>query len=225
MVGPHRVESALAYGASIEEAKAAIILVHGRGATAESMLPLADTIGRPDIAYVAPQATGSTWYPNSFLAPLATNEPGLSSALALIGELIERCGAKNLPPDRIGLIGFSQGACLCTEFGARRPRRYGFIAGLSGGLIGPPGMPRNDAGSLAGTPVFLGCSDIDRHIPLGRVRETATILRGLGADVDERIYPGLGHTVNGDEVDALRGLVSRLAEAAATGAPVAGAGG
>jgi predicted esterase len=151
-------------GAPLESARAALVLVHGRGATAESMMPLAEAFGRDDIAYLAPNASGNVWYPQSFLAPIAANEPWLSSALALIGKLLDRLGANGFGPERIGLLGFSQGACLCAEYAARNARRYGCIAVLSGGLIGPPGTPRAYPGSLAGTPVFLGCSDVDFHI-------------------------------------------------------------
>jgi predicted esterase len=214
MGGPHTIQNVVAAGAPLETAKAALILVHGRGATAESMLPLAEAFGRKDIAYIAPQATGNTWYPYTFLAPLEANEPWLSSALALLGEIVGRLETKNFQPERIGLGGFSQGACLSTEFVARNARRYGMVAGLSGGLIGPPGTPRNYAGSLDGTPVFLGCSDIDPHIPLERVQETAAVLSALGAKVDERIYPGMGHNVNDDEIAAVSAMLKAMTEGA-----------
>jgi phospholipase/carboxylesterase len=205
MHDPERIVTA---GAPLAAAKAALILVHGRGATAESMVPLADAFGRDDVAYIAPQASGSTWYPYAFTAPIEINEPWLSSALAVLGALVERLGATGFSPDRIGLLGFSQGACLATEFAARNARRYGCIVGLSGGLIGPPGTPRNYTGSLTGTPVFLGCSDIDPHIPLERVQETTAVLGALGAEVDERVYPGMGHSVNEDEIGAVRALLA-----------------
>ena len=207
----HRIEDAIAAGAPLGEARAALILVHGRGATAESMLPLADAFGRGDIAYLAPQAGGNSWYPYSFLAPLEANEPFLSSALALLGGLVAELQAKDYPPERIGLVGFSQGACLATEFVARNARRYGMVAGLSGGLIGPEGTRRGYPGSLDGTPVFLGCSDLDPHIPVVRVHETAAVLGALGAEVDTRIYPGMAHTVNDDEIEAVRGMLTTLA--------------
>jgi len=217
--GPHADARVIAAGAPLAGAKAALVLIHGRGATAESMLPLAEALGREDIAFIAPQAAGNTWYPFSFLAPIAQNEPWLSSALATIAAALEGLDAEGFSPDRVALLGFSQGACLATEFAARNPRRYGAILGLSGGLIGPPGTPRNYPGSLDGTPVFLGCSDIDAHIPLERVHETAAVLSGMGAAVDERIYPGMGHTVNADEIDAVRALLARLAETDATDQP------
>jgi predicted esterase len=208
--GPHRIEDAVAAGAALDSAKAALILVHGRGATAESMLPLADAFGRGDIAYIAPQAAANTWYPYPFLAPLQANEPWLSSALGLLAEIVARLERSGFPPERVALLGFSQGACLATEFAARNARRYGCIIGLTGGLIGPPGMPRNYPGSLAGTPIFLGCSDVDAHVPLDRVHETTAVFAALGAEVDERIYPGMGHTVNEDEIAAVKALLEQV---------------
>jgi predicted esterase len=207
----HRIEDTLVAGAPAEKAKAAVILVHGRGATPESMLPLADAFGRADIRYLAPRATGNTWYPNSFLAPIETNEPYLSSALSLLGALVAKLEGEGFVAERIGIVGFSQGACLTSEFIARNARRYGMAGVLTGGLIGPPGTPRNYSGSLAGTPAFLGSSDVDPHVPLSRIQETTAVLTKLGAKVDERIYPGMGHTVNEDEVNAVKKLLEGLA--------------
>ena len=207
MAGLHRIEDTLVAGAPRESAKAAVILVHGRGATPESMLPLSEAFGRDDILYLAPRAAQNTWYPNTFLAPIEANEPWLSSALSLLGALVEKLAADGFSSDRVGIIGFSQGACLTSEFVARNARRYGMAGVLTGGLIGPPGTPRDYPGSLSGTPVFLGCSDIDGHVPLERVHETRDVLGKLGADVDERIYPGMGHTVNDDEVKAVAELL------------------
>jgi predicted esterase len=193
-----------------------MVLVHGRGATAESILTLADEWRRPDLAYLAPQAHGYAWYPYSFLAPMEQNEPGLSSGLATLGDLLARVEAAGVPPERTVLLGFSQGACLALEFAARnaqKGRRLGHLGGvvaLSGGLIGPPGTPRDYPGSLAGTPVFLGCSDRDPHIPRERVDESAQVLEGLGGEVTERIYPRMGHTVNEDEIAFVRDLLVRL---------------
>ena len=205
---PHAGQPVLRHGVPVEDARLAVILVHGRGGSAEDMLGLADELRTRDVAYLAPQAAGHTWYPYSFLAPLAQNEPGLSSALRVLGMLVDAIGAEGLAPDRVALIGFSQGACLSLEFAARNARRYAGVVGLSGGVIGPPGTPRNYAGTFDGTPVFLGCSDIDPHIPVERVRETADVYRSLGAAVDERIYPGMGHTINRDELDAVRVLLT-----------------
>jgi predicted esterase len=181
-----------------------MILVHGRGATAESILALADELRLDDLAYLAPQAAGNTWYPSSFLSPLADNEPGITSGLGVIAALVDQLAADGVEAARVALLGFSQGACLSLEFAARHARRYAGVFGLSGGLIGPPGTARDYAGSLEGTPVFLGCSDVDAHIPLERVRESAAVFTGMGATVDERIYPGLGHLVNADEIGAVR---------------------
>ena len=207
---PHRGQPVRQAGAALSDARAAAILIHGRGATAESILPLADLFAHPDLAYLAPQASGSTWYPYPFMSPIAANEPWLSSALGRIFHLVGRLGEGGIPAGRVALVGFSQGACLALEFAARFARRYGGVAGLSGGLIGPPGHVRSDRGSLAGTPVFLGCSDVDAHIPLSRVRESAEALRALGADVTERIYPGMGHTINEDEAKHVRALLATL---------------
>jgi predicted esterase len=194
--------------------QAAVILVHGRGATAESILTLADEFGRPELAYVAPQAAGYTWYPYSFMAPAERNEPYLSSALEVLEELLEKLAAEGIPAERTVLLGFSQGACLSLEFAARHAKRFGGVVALSGGLIGPPGTPRDYPGSFDGTPVFLGCSDRDPHIPEARVRESAEVFRRMGARVTERIYPGLGHTVNEDELSWVRNLLAGLAPAA-----------
>ncbi|HEV2856458.1 MAG TPA: dienelactone hydrolase family protein [Thermoanaerobaculia bacterium] len=218
MSGPHQDQPVVAAGRPLGEAAAAVVMVHGRGATAESILELAREFGRPDLAYVAPQAAGYTWYPYSFMAPMPQNEPGLSSGLARIGEVLALLEEEGIAPERTVLLGFSQGACLSLEYAARNARRYGGVAGLSGGLIGPPGTPRAYEGSLAGTPVFLGCSDRDPHIPRERVDETAEVMGKMGAEVTERIYPGLGHTVNEDEIEFVRGILGKvttgLAEAA-----------
>jgi predicted esterase len=171
------------------------------------MFGLASELQIEDLAYLAPQAAGRTWYANSFLAPLEMNEPGLSSGLAQLSMLVDDLAGDGIPASRVGLLGFSQGGCLALEFAARAARRYAAIAGLSAGLIGPPGTLRSYAGSFDGTPVFLGCSDDDPHIPLERVRETAEVFRRMGAAVDERIYPGMGHTVNRDEIEAVRRLL------------------
>jgi phospholipase/carboxylesterase len=187
-------------GAPFRAARAAVIMVHGRGGSAEDILALAEEFGQHDIAYLAPQAPDHTWYPYSFLAPLTQNEPHLGQALATIGALMERLAQEDFAAERVGVVGFSQGGCLALEYVARNARRYGAVAGLSAGLIGPPGTPRDYPGSLAGTPVFLGCSDIDSHVPLVRVQETRDVLTRMGATVSERIYPAMGHTVNADEI-------------------------
>lgn len=194
-------------GTPIDAAHAAVVLVHGRGASAESMLGLANAFDAQDLAYIAPQAPTGSWYPYSFMAPISQNEPHLSDALDTIGRVVEDIERQGIPPERIVLLGFSQGACLALEFAARNARRYGGVVGLSGGLIGPAGTPRNYAGSLEGTPVFLGCSDVDSHIPLARVRESTEVLRKLGGDVTEKIYPGMGHTIVQNEIDHIDKLL------------------
>lgn len=214
VIGPHQGQPLVAAGKSLSQARAAMLLVHGRGATAESILTLAGELNQPGFAYLAPQAAGNTWYPNSFLAPIASNEPSLSSALAALADALARIATAGIPAERTMLVGFSQGACLTLEFVARNARRYGGVAGLSGGLIGPSGTPRDYAGSLEGTPVFLGCSDVDAHIPVGRVHESSEILQRIGGEVTKRIYPGMGHTVNQDEIDFVRGMMERVTQGA-----------
>ena len=200
---PHQHQPVLTLGPSPAEARLAAILIHGRGASAEDILGLAHELAIPDIAFLAPQAADHTWYPYSFLSKIEQNEPGLTSALQVIEGLIAQLGEQGVPPERIALMGFSQGACLTLEFAARHARRYAAIAAFSGGVIGPPGTPRDYAGSFDGTPAFLGCSDMDAHIPVDRVRESAEIYRRMGAAVDERIYPRMGHTIIQDEIDAV----------------------
>lgn len=208
MTAPHQGLPLAAAGKPLAEARGAVILIHGRGASAESILELAAYLPQPDLAWLAPQAADSTWYPYSFLAPLEKNEPYLSSALARVTEVVALAEAAGLPPERIFLGGFSQGACLASEFVARNARRHGGLIAFSGGLIGPDGTPRDYAGSLSGMPVFIGCSDVDPHIPVGRVHETAAVLARLGATVDSRIYPRMGHTINQDEMDAAAALLA-----------------
>lgn len=197
-------------GQKPEVARAAMILIHGRGASAQDVLLLAGELGQSEFAYLAPQAADNVWYPNRFMEPIRSNEPWLSSALTFVESVLAKVGEAGIPPERTMLLGFSQGACLALEFGARHARRYGGLVGLSGGLIGPDGTPRDYAGSLAGTPVFLGCSDVDLHIPKERVQESAEILRGLGGQVTARLYPNMGHEVNQDEIAFVRGMMQAL---------------
>lgn len=209
-LSPHRGQPVSTAGAQLESATAAMIMIHGRGATAESILTLVQAIDTPGFVYLAPQAAGNTWYPNSFLAPIPSNEPGISSGLAAIDDVLKGIGDAHIPPEKTMLLGFSQGACLSLEYAARHARHYGGIAGLSGGLIGPDGTPRDYPGSFDGTPVFLGCSDVDSHIPVDRVHETAQVLKKMGADVDVRLYAGMGHTVNDDEVTAVKEMMATV---------------
>lgn len=207
---PHQNQPVIQSGASLKDAKAAMILLHGRGADAQDILTLAPELDQPDFAYLAPNANGNTWYPQSFMAPVSQNEPGISSGLQTIADVLAQLSQAGFPPEKVMLLGFSQGACLSLEFIARNARRYGGVAGLSGGLIGPEGTPRNYNGSLAGTPVFLGCSDVDFHVPKERVSETAKILRELGGEVTERLYPNMEHTINQDEIDVVTGMMNSL---------------
>ncbi len=205
--GPHQGLPVLMSGEPLANARAAMILVHGRGATATDIMMLAEELAQPGFACLAPEAAGNAWYPNSFLAPLASNEPGLSSGLALIASLLEQVNKAGIAAERVVIVGFSQGACLSLEFVARHARRYGGVIALSGGLIGPDGTPRDYAGSLAGTPVFMGCSDIDPHVPKDRVLHSAGVLRALGGQVTAKLYPRMGHTINRDEILVARGIV------------------
>ena len=204
---PHAAQRVVHRGAAWTKARLAVILLHGRGGAPEDLLELADEWNVPDIAYLAPAAAGRTWYPESFLAPIDRNEPWLTSALLTVERVLGEIEHHGVPVERVAILGFSQGGCLGLEFAARHARRYRGVVGLSAGLIGPPGTPRAYGGSLAGTSVFLGCSDIDPHIPLTRVRESADVFRRLDGVVDERIYPDMGHSVNRDEVEAVKALL------------------
>lgn len=204
---PHGGQTVRMAGAPLDQAKAAMLMVHGRGATAEDVLSLAHELHQPEFAYLAPQAAGNTWYPNRFLVPLEQNEPWLSSALAFVGDVFAQIVNAGIPSERIFLLGFSQGACLTLEFAARNARLYGGIVGLSGALIGPDDTPRDYKGSLEGTPVFLGCSDVDFHVPKERVEQTAEVMRRLGGNVTMRLYPNMDHSVNQDEIDFVSGMM------------------
>jgi len=186
-----------------------MILIHGRGAGANSILELAHAFEQPQIAYLAPQASGYTWYPNSFIAPIPSNEPGISSGIFTIKKLVDEVKEAGVPTSHIFLGGFSQGACLASEFVARHPDTYGGLIAFSGGLIGPEGTAREYEGRLDGVPVFLGCSDVDAHVPKWRVDETAQVLSGMGAKVEKRIYPGLPHTIIQDEIDYAKKILAK----------------
>lgn len=207
--GPHQNQPVLHAGESVEKAKAVMLMVHGRGATAESILTLADEINIDGIAYLAPQANSNTWYPYSFLSNIESNEPGITSGLALIDSIIEELNAKGFESRQIFLLGFSQGACLSLEYAARNAGNVGAVFGLSGGLIGPPGTPRNYPGSLNGTEVFLGCSDVDPHIPVDRVDETEKVFNSMNAMVTKRIYKRMGHSINLDEINYINGFLDK----------------
>jgi phospholipase/carboxylesterase/glyoxalase family protein len=206
---PHANEPVITAGAAVADAAAVVIAIHGRGAAPSDILALQPTLDRADVAWLAPTAAGRRWYPNRFIAEIASNEPFLTSALRRIETLVAELAGQGVSSERIVLLGFSQGACLSSEFVARHPRRWGGLIVLSGGLIGPPGTEWTTPGSLEGTPVFLGCSDVDDHIPLERVEESAAVLQGMGGDVTLRIYPGMGHTVNADEIGHARLVLDR----------------
>ena len=195
-------------GAPIDEARLVAVMLHGRGAGAQDILNLSEEFSARDVAYLAPQAAGNTWYPYSFLMPIEQNEPSLSSALHVIETLLTTLAEKKFTADRVALLGFSQGACLTLEFAARHAQRYALVAAFSGGLIGPPGTARNYSGSFDGTPVFLGCSDIDPHIPVERVHESADVFTRMGAAVTKKIYPHMGHTINESEIEIVDALLN-----------------
>jgi predicted esterase len=211
MPGPHQGQPVLQAGEPLESARAAMILVHGRGASAADIMTVAAEAMFPGVVYLAPQAAGNAWYPNPFIAPLESNEPYLSSALEVLATILAEVETR-LPAEKVVLLGFSQGACLTLEFAARNARRYGGVIGLSGGLIGPDGTPRDYPGDFARTPMFLGCSDVDPYIPKERVIEAGQVFEPMGADVTMRLYPGMAHTVSADEILEVRKIV----EAAAT---------
>jgi predicted esterase len=213
---PHASQPAISRGPTPETADGTLILLHGRGASAESILSLYEEFKLPRLAAIAPQAAGGTWYPYSFLAPVASNQPWLDSALARVEQLVIDALDRGIPAGKIGLLGFSQGACLASEFVVRHPRSYGAVILFTGGIIGPDPPPAllaaraPDEKSLLGTPVFLGSSDPDPHVPYTRIEQTAGLLRRLGAEVDLRRYPGMPHTINREELDAAREMLEGM---------------
>ncbi len=206
----HEGQPTFTRGTRLTEARAVMIMLHGRGATAESILSLVPELNHPEFAYLAPQAAGYAWYPFGFMEPLERNEPYLSSALVVIERLIQRVADAAMPASRVVLLGFSQGACLTLEYAARHALRYGGVVGLSGGLIGAEDTPRDYVGAFEGTPMFLGCSDKDFHIPKARVDESADVLRRLGGEVTERLYPDMGHTINRDEIEVVKAMMAAV---------------
>ena len=207
---PHQNQPILRAGASLEEAQAAVIMIHGRGASARDILSLAQELPQEGFCFLAPEAAGSTWYPYRFMEPFERNEPYLTSALNFINRVLNFVLVAGIPREKIILLGFSQGACLATEFAARTAIKYGGVVGFSGGLIGPDGTARDYPGNFEHTPVFLGCSDIDPHIPKERVIETRDVFQRLGADVTMRLYPNMDHTVNADEIKFVRTMMENL---------------
>jgi phospholipase/carboxylesterase len=196
-------------GEPLPKARAAMILLHGRGATAEDVLTIAAEVQQRGWAYIAPQAAGNAWYPNPFTAPLESNEPYLSAALDAVSKVFAQA-SKTIPAERMVLLGFSQGGCLALEWAARHARRYGGVVGLSAGLIGPDGTPRDYPGTFDGTPVFLGCSDADPYIAKDRVEEAADVFGRMGAEVTLRLYPAMPHLVSPDEIAVVRVLVESI---------------
>lgn len=209
--GPHADARVATAGSPLSEARAAVVALHGRGATARSVLALATELDVGDVAWLGPQAAGNTWYPYSFMADTADNEPHLSSALELVEETVERAVDAGIPRERVVLLGFSQGACLASEYVARNATRFGGLVAFSGGLIGPLGMEFDHEGDAEGTPVFFGCSDSDPHIPEERVTESADVFERLDANVEVRIYPNMAHTIIDDEVEYVADLLENLA--------------
>ena len=201
---PHHSQPPLRLGVALTEADRAMILLHGRGGSAGDILSLGKALGGPDFAYLAPQAANHTWYPYSFLAPLEQNEPYLSSALGSVESTLQLVMAAGISADRVIVTGFSQGACLATEFVARHPRRYAGLIAFTGGLIGPPNSDLAHPGDLAGTPVFFGSGDPDPHVPWQRVEHSAEVLRQMNADVAVHRYPGMPHTVTPSEIESAR---------------------
>lgn len=211
-MAPHEGQPVVEIGVPLGDAPAAVVMVHGRNAAPANILDLVPRLRRPRLTYLAPAAAGRTWYPNSFLADIPSNEPGLSSGLAVLGALVGRVEAAGVPRSRIVLLGFSQGACLAAEFAIRQASRFGGVIVFSGGAIGPPGTTWEYGGDFGGTPVFLGCSDQDSHVPEARVRETATLFERAGADVTLRLYPGMGHLVSDDEIACAQRVLDAAAE-------------
>lgn len=205
--GPHQNQPVIQSGAKLDDTKAVMIMIHGRGATAEDILSLSAEFNFDGVAYLAPQAKNNSWYPLSFISPIEMNEPGITSGLALIDLIIELVLKKGFTSEKIFLLGFSQGACLSLEYAARNPQKFGGVFGLSGGLIGEAVRIENYSGNLGGTDVFLGCSNIDPHIPLSRVDETEAIFKKLNAKVTKRIYKGMAHTINKDEMGFVKTLL------------------
>jgi phospholipase/carboxylesterase len=204
---PHRDGPLQHFGAPLEEAAGAVILLHGRGGSAGDILSLAQAFYLPKLAYLAPEAAGNTWYPYSFLAPIEQNEPWLSSALRRVATTVQSALDAGIPAERIAIGGFSQGACLSTEFVARHPRRYAGLLAFTGGLIGPPGGDLTHTGDLAGMPAFFGSGDPDPHVPWERMEQSASILRGMGAKVTARRYEGRPHTITPEELDFAKRLI------------------
>jgi phospholipase/carboxylesterase len=207
---PHGGQPIHVAGTPLGSSPGVMVMLHGRGASAADILDLVAWLDRPDFTYLAPDAADHSWYPFSFMTDTRKNEPALSSALQVVGNLVSDLESRGVGADRVILLGFSQGACLSTEFAVRHPRRYGGVMALSGALIGAPGTTWNESGTFDGTPIFLGCSDVDAHIPVARVDESAAVFSRMGGAVTKRFYPGMGHLINEDEVVAVRAVMDRV---------------
>jgi phospholipase/carboxylesterase len=197
----------LTSGIPVKDASGAVVLLHGRGGSAEDILSLSRSMYRPELAYLAPQAPGHSWYPNSFLSPIDQNEPWLSSSLRQVGSVLKVAEDAQIPQSRIVLCGFSQGACLATEFVARHPQRYAGLIAFTGGLIGPPGATLEHPGDLAGTPALFSSGDPDPHVPWQRLQESAAALIGMGAVVTVQRFPGRPHTITPAELNSAKCLI------------------
>jgi predicted esterase len=209
-IDPHYDQPILTSGEPLESARLAMLMIHGRGASAEDILSISGQLSRPDFAYLAPQAADNAWYPLPFTASFSENEPWLSSALDRIDHTLDQIHQAGIPVEKTILLGFSQGACLTLEYCARNPQRYGGIVGLSGSLIGLDHENHDARGSFEETPVFLGCSDADSYVEKEYVMRTAEVFRRMGASVTERFYTQMGHTVNQDELDFVKGMMKIL---------------
>jgi phospholipase/carboxylesterase len=203
----HENQDLLQSGAALETANAVMILIHGRGDSAHGIMGLSQEFEQSNMTFLAPQAANNTWYPYRFIEPTSRNEPYLSSAIQTVGNILELT-QKNVPLNRTFLVGFSQGACLALESAARHGKKFGGVIAFSGGLIGDR-LEVEKYKNLESTPIFLGCSDVDSHIPKTRVEESTALLEKLGASVTMRLYPNFGHTINADELELARVLVSK----------------
>jgi phospholipase/carboxylesterase len=206
---PHGRQQILTAGWELSKATGAVVLLHGRGASAEDILGLSREFEHPELAYIAPQAAGNTWYPYSFLAPFEQNEPWLSSALKRVGDVVAEISRAGISREKIVIAGFSQGACLASEFVTGNAARYGGLIAFSGGLIGPPGTKFQFAGKLDGTPAFLGAVDPDPHVPWQRVQESGSVLASLGAELVLKRYPGMPHAINQAEIKEAKDLLNK----------------
>ncbi|PUZ23469.1 phospholipase [Chitinophaga parva] len=199
-------------GAPLSATGKVLVMIHGRGGSAEDILSLAAHLHVKDYTLIAPQATGNSWYPYSFLAPTSQNEPYLGSALQMVGDIVKDLNAQGIPNENIYFLGFSQGACLTLEFTTRNATRWGGIAAFTGGLIGDKVNPATYAqGDFAGTPIFIGSSDPDMHVPVPRVQESTKLLQEKHANVYTKIYPHMGHTISQDELDVVNEVIFNAA--------------